>query len=423
MDSCCESCETAHILQCADPPDEPVGRSGEDASHSQSRTVTEPQSITGHLMSAEVVDTQEMSTICRATTSSALVTDGFERLVYTGKVKEVAKQERTAKEGTQDSCTSGVANMAVSVLSKKGDSENPNSLSSQFSEWNNPVFARPPNVALDVTRGQAESLAVKIHNILFPYCFTKDMIHTMKVINQVDKKFLACLIKTEDQETKDYNEPEGSLLVLVDQHAAHERIRLEGLVADSYEEDPENSGQKRLSCSTVSPPLEVSVSEEEIRLLSCEPLLRRLGLEVEFPQTGKCCVLLGKLPVCFMEKESNELRRGRTSVIMSLAEVSFILLRSTGRVRGTLPLTVHNVLASQACHGAIKFNHVLSSDECRSLVGSLSYCQLPFQCAHGRPSITPLVDLRHLDDHEQSKPNLRKLRGMYRAWLLYGKKK
>ncbi|XP_028848391.1 DNA mismatch repair protein Mlh3-like isoform X1 [Denticeps clupeoides] len=362
MDSCCESCETAHILQCADPPDEPVGRSGEDASHSQSRTVTEPQSITGHLMSAEVVDTQEMSTICRATTSSALVTDGFERLVYTGKVKEVAKQERTAKEGTQDSCTSGVANMAVSVLSKKGieyrcypfqiaavgpflptsraervvsagaerrtagDSENPNSLSSQFSEWNNPVFARPPNVALDVTRGQAESLAVKIHNILFPYCFTKDMIHTMKVINQVDKKFLACLIKTEDQETKDYNEPEGSLLVLVDQHAAHERIRLEGLVADSYEEDPENSGQKRLSCSTVSPPLEVSVSEEEIRLLrSCEPLLRRLGLEVEFPQTGKCCVLLGKLPVCFMEKESNELRRGRTSVIMSLAEVSFIV--------------------------------------------------------------------------------------------------
>lgn len=36
-------------------------------------------------------------------------------------------------------------------------------------------------VAVDVTSGQAEGLAVKIHNILFPYRFTKNMIHTMRV--------------------------------------------------------------------------------------------------------------------------------------------------------------------------------------------------------------------------------------------------
>lgn len=50
--------------------------------------------------------------------------------------------------------------------------------------------------------------------------------------------------------------------------------------------------------------------------------------------------------------------------------------------------------------GAIKFNDTLSRDECHSLVASLSGCQLPFQCAHGRPSIVPLVDVLHLDkDH------------------------
>lgn len=47
--------------------------------------------------------------------------------------------------------------------------------------------------------------------------------------------------------------------------------------------------------------------------------------------------------------------------------------------------------------GAIKFNDSLSRDECHSLVASLSSCQLPFQCAHGRPSIAPLVDILHLD--------------------------
>lgn len=33
---------------------------------------------------------------------------------------------------------------------------------------------------MDISSGQADGLAVKIHNILFPYRFSKDMIHSMK---------------------------------------------------------------------------------------------------------------------------------------------------------------------------------------------------------------------------------------------------
>lgn len=36
-------------------------------------------------------------------------------------------------------------------------------------------------IAVDVTSSQADNLAVKIHNILYPYRFTKDMVHSMKV--------------------------------------------------------------------------------------------------------------------------------------------------------------------------------------------------------------------------------------------------
>lgn len=56
-----------------------------------------------------------------------------------------------------------------------------------------------------------------------------------------------------------------------------------------------------------------------------------------------------------------------------------------------------NILFSQYSKltGAIKFNHILSKEECCSLVSSLSSCQLPFQCAHGRPSIIPIADLHH----------------------------
>ena len=44
--------------------------------------------------------------------------------------------------------------------------------------------------------------------------------------------------------------------------------------------------------------------------------------------------------------------------------------------------------------GAIKFGDALTSDECLTLIGQLSQCNLPFQCAHGRPSLIPVLDLK-----------------------------
>ncbi|XP_026158696.1 DNA mismatch repair protein Mlh3 isoform X2 [Mastacembelus armatus] len=383
------------------------------------------------------------------------------KMVYVNKVTGLSRYENPPEE-TQVCCTSDVTNMAVSVITEMGTEyrcypfqmdlvlpflcksrrervissgpddrddggETSNSLSALYSKWNNPVFVRPPMVALDISNGQADGLAVKVHNILFPYRFSKAMIHSMKVINQVDKKFLACLINTRDEEAAEHTETEGNLLVLVDQHAAHERVRLENLVADSYEDDPDAAGERRLCSSTILPPLQISVTEEELRLLrSFEAHLRSLGLEVKFSEEADPQVFVRKVPLCFVERESNELRRGRQSVIKSVVEEylqeQIELLRSTGRVRGTLPLTVLKVLASLACHGAIKFNDSLSREECCSLVASLSSCKLPFQCAHGRPSIAPLLDILHLDKEQKElqKPNLQKLRRMYKAWTLYG---
>ncbi|XP_019940800.2 DNA mismatch repair protein Mlh3 isoform X1 [Paralichthys olivaceus] len=391
------------------------------------------------------------------------------KTVYVNRVTGLSKYEDPEEE-TQVRCTSDVTNMAVSVISEtgmeyrcypfqvdlvlpflsksrtervissgldgRGTSQTDqtvdcdggeNSLSSLYSKWSNPVFVQPPMVGVDISSGQADGLSVKIHNILFPYRFSKAMIQSMKVIHQVDKKFLACLINTQNEEPAARPETKENLLVLVDQHAAHERIRLENLVADSYEDDPNAPGERRLRSSNILPPLEIHVTEGELRLLrSCQPHFQNLGLEVTFSEAADTQVFVGKVPLCFVERESNELKRGRPSVIKPIIEEylreQIELLRSAGRVRGTLPLTVLKVLASIACHGAIKFNHSLSSIECNCLVSSLSTCKLPFQCAHGRPSMIPLVDILHLDkdQKELKKPNLQKLRRMHKAWELYG---
>lgn len=46
---------------------------------------------------------------------------------------------------------------------------------------------------------------------------------------------------------------------------------------------------------------------------------------------------------------------------------------------------------SQACRSAIMFGQDLSDEECHTLIQSLAKCAFPFQCAHGRPSVAPLV--------------------------------
>ncbi|KAL1790386.1 DNA mismatch repair protein Mlh3 isoform X1 [Sigmodon hispidus] len=298
------------------------------------------------------------------------------------------------------------------------------SLQSLFSEWNNPVFARHPEVAVDVSSGQAQSLVVKIHNVLYPYRFTKEMIHSVQVLQQVDNKFIACLMSTKGEED---GRAGGNLLVLVDQHAAHERVRLEQLITDSYEKQPpQSSGRKKLLSSRIIPPLAITVSEEQRRLLwAYHKHLEDLGLELIFPDASDSLILVGKVPLCFIEREASELRRGRSPVTKSIVE-EFIreqveLLQTTGGIQGTLPLTVQKVLASQACHGAIKFNDCLSLEESHRLMEALALCQLPFQCAHGRPSMLPLADLDHLEQEKQVKPNMTKLRKMARAWHLFGK--
>ncbi|KAM5244598.1 DNA mismatch repair protein Mlh3 isoform 2-T2 [Hipposideros larvatus] len=348
------------------------------------------------------------------------------RMVYINKITGLSTFTAPT-EDARAACTKDLTTVAVDVLLENDtadDAVGSESLQSLFSEWDNPVFARYPEVAVDVSSGQAESLAVKIHNILYPYRFTKEMIHSMQVLQQVDNKFIACLMSTKTEED---GEAGGNLLVLVDQHAAHERVRLEQLIIDSYEkQQPQGSGRKKLLSSTISPPLEIPVTEEQRRLLWCyHENLEDLGLEIIFPDTSDSLVLVGKVPLCIVEREANELRRGRSTVTKSIVEElireQVELLQTTGGIQGTLPLTVQKVLASQACHGAIKFNDGLSVEESYRLIEALSCCQLPFQCAHGRPSMLPLADIDHLEQEKQTKPNLAKLLKMAQAWRVFGK--
>jgi hypothetical protein len=60
------------------------------------------------------------------------------------------------------------------------------------------------------------------------------------------------------------------------------------------------------------------------------------------------------------------------------------------------PPGVDRVLKSKACRSAIMFGDQLSPQECEQLVQQLQGTQQCFSCAHGRPTMAPLLDIAAL---------------------------
>ena len=60
---------------------------------------------------------------------------------------------------------------------------------------------------------------------------------------------------------------------------------------------------------------------------------------------------------------------------------------------GSCPKAIIDMLNSRACRSATMFNDVLSKQQCEELLAYLSRCAFPFMCAHGRVSMVPLVEI------------------------------
>lgn len=73
-----------------------------------------------------------------------------------------------------------------------------------------------------------------------------------------------------------------------------------------------------------------------------------------------------------------------------------VYLHQLAETQGSLllPPVVIRILNAKACRSAIMFGDPLLPTECAQLVSSLKATQLCFSCAHGRPTMAPLVNLQ-----------------------------
>lgn len=249
-----------------------------------------------------------------------------------------------------------------------------------------------------------------------------------EVLGQVDQKFI--LVKVDvalgGDETEDVAD---ALLVLVDQHAADERCRIESLLDALCRPEAGASWQSfQVQSAQLPAPIRFSVTAQEARLFHLHAKhfdswgicyqLRNPSPRPSSDSSASSFASDNVLTVTRLPPTILERCRLEQSLLVDILRSEVWALDEKASTKATLPAnTKHDIagdsdsgprwverigqcphkviemLNSRACRSSIMFNDVLSHDECKSLISRLAECAFPFQCAHGRPSMIPIANL------------------------------
>jgi DNA mismatch repair protein MutL len=154
-------------------------------------------------------------------------------------------------------------------------------------------------------------------------------------------------------------------LILIDQHAAHERILFERFSARAT--DAQKPAQRLLMPETI----ELGYREAGV-LEKLIPDLAELGLDIE--PFGGSTFVVKSVPPLLAEREVKPL-------IVEIVEKIVQIGTSSG-----LAEMLDECRMVMACHGAIRANQALSDPQIKGLLAQLDECDNPSHCPHGRPT-------------------------------------
>jgi DNA mismatch repair protein MutL len=154
-------------------------------------------------------------------------------------------------------------------------------------------------------------------------------------------------------------------MVLVDMHAAHERI--------TYERLKQAVAGEGIQSQPLLVPISIAVSEKEARWADANPeVFSELGFEID--STGPESLRIRQLPVI--------LARGDAEALVRDVLADCVTHGSSTRIREA----INEVLSTMACHGSVRANRQLTIPEMNALLRDMEATERSGQCNHGRPT-------------------------------------
>jgi DNA mismatch repair protein MutL len=159
-------------------------------------------------------------------------------------------------------------------------------------------------------------------------------------------------------------------LVVVDMHAAHERI--------TYEKLKHGFDDKAVVRQPLLVPVTAAVAESEAKLVEeSTAVLESLGLIID--RTGPTSLVVREVPALLRNADAEGLLR---DVLADLAQAG-----QSNRVEDAC----HDFLATMACHHSVRANRMLTIDEMNALLREMESTERADQCNHGRPTWTAIT--------------------------------
>lgn len=156
---------------------------------------------------------------------------------------------------------------------------------------------------------------------------------------------------------------------IMDQHAAHEKINYEELIAAFKE--------KKIYSQQLAPPLILSLSmKEQEAMKQYDSAFRALGFSIEE---------FGGNEYCIREVPANLYGLGEQEVFIELLDA----IMDEGIMSDMDIIT--DKIASMACKAAVKGNQTMSLIEAQHLLERLMKCENPYTCPHGRPTMISMT--------------------------------
>jgi DNA mismatch repair protein MLH3 len=275
-------------------------------------------------------------------------------------------------------CAEDDDGVAVSALSSSSDTQYyVNSPRAQVSAMAPPTDQNAPsytynNDSINVDNHVFTLPANPFSKFQQPSIVSKEMIENARVIGQVNNSLIIVEVR--------------GVLLAVDQHAADERVKLEQYTKE-FTDVTNGQFRANLACKAVREQVEVERGYL-FPLTTYKDYLLSWKFKYELVEESQSLLklVLLQVPLCMNEPLT----------VQDFIEFVSLLDKNNGEIPLMLlkPPSMHRILTSHSCRTAVKFGDKLDMEQCRSIIGLLGKTSYPFNCAHGRTSLYPLIELK-----------------------------